>query len=214
MKKDMVLATRLSLANRGRAVFTDVTFSVDQGCLVAITGPAGSGRSSLLLAIGGRMRGLTGTLQVAGHDAGNQSRHIRRCVSLARIGRLVDVEGQLTVADSITERALTDAVPTARAGEAFRRAEDLLDLTFERRALVDDLPALDRTLLAVALATLRPAQVVLLDDAGAALDLADHRLLMAALLRLTESNVTVVASTLDTEALPPSAATYALPARS
>lgn len=206
-----VSADGLGLASRHRTVFADVGFAFPRGGLGVVQGPAGSGRSSLLLAVGGRMRGLTGALSVAGFDGVRQTRQIRRLASVARISRLVDLEGQLTVGESVTERALIDAVPSTRAPEVLTRAETVLGRTFDPSLLVDDLPALDRTLLAVALACLRPAPLLLLDDANTSLDLADQRLLMAALLRLTATGVTVVASTLEGEAVPPTATLCSLP---
>ena len=214
MTEAYVSATGLSLSTGHGPVFFGLSFAFDKGVLAVLAGPSGSGRSALLLAIGGRMRGLTGSLRVAGFDGTNQSREIRANASLARISHLVDLEGQLSVGDSITERALTDGLPGARAAAVFEHVEKILDVTFDRTLLVDDLSALDRTLLAVALATLRPAHLLLLDDADAGLDLTDQRRLMAALQRVAETGVTVIASTLGTDAVPPDAVVYSLPPRS
>ncbi|MET1007579.1 MAG: ATP-binding cassette domain-containing protein [Propionibacteriaceae bacterium] len=207
---DYITATGLGLATRHGPVFSDLSFSFPKAALAVLHGPSGSGRSALLLAIGGRMRGLTGSLRVAGFDGANQTKQIRQATSIARISGLVDLEPQLTVRDTIVERALIDNVKDARAAAVFAHAETILDRTFDRTLLVDDLTALDRTLLAVALATLRPAHVLLLDDADAQLDLADQRELMAALRRVTDTGITVVASTLEHEAVPPGAVTFAL----
>jgi len=205
-----ISASGLGLATRQGPAFSNLSFDIAKGALAVFSGPAGSGRSALLLAIAGRMRKLTGSLWVAGLDAIGQSKEVRRTVSLARISGLVDLEGQLTVTDSFTERALMDAVPETRAAAVFGHAETILDVTFDRRRLVDDLPALDRTLLAVALATLRPAHVLVLDDADLGLALADQHRLMAALQRVTDTGITVVASTIVTEAVPATAQTFPL----
>lgn len=208
-----ITGTALTLITRHGPVFADLDFSFPKGALAIINGHSGGGRSALLLALAGRMRGVTGTLRVAGFDAANQGKQIRDTTSIARISHLIDLEPQLTVADSITERALSDALPSARGVAAFHHAETILDRTFDRDLLVDDLSALDRTLLAVAVASMRPAHVLLLDDADSRLDLSDQRLLMAALLRVTDTGVTVVASALETAAVPPSAVVYAMPPR-
>jgi ABC-2 type transport system ATP-binding protein len=202
---DYVSAAGLGLAISTGPVFSDVSFSVGKGALAVVAGPSGSGRSSLLLAIAGRMRRLSGSLRIAGFDGLTQTREIRSTTSIARVAQLVDLEGQLTVADSITERALTDGLPERRPLAVFEHAEAILDRAFQRDRLVDELSALDRTLLAVALAGLRPAHVLVLDDADRQLELNDQRQVMSALLRLTATGVTVVASTLGTDAAPPSA---------
>jgi ABC-2 type transport system ATP-binding protein len=210
---DYIRATGLGLATGHGPVFSDLSFSFSQGRLGVVAGESGTGRSALLLALGGRMRGLTGSLRVAGFDGSNQSKEIRATVSLARISGLVDLEGQLSVGDSITERALTDALSVPRSSAVFGHAETILDRTFDRGLLVDDLSALDRTLLAVALACMRPAHVLLLDDADRQLGLADQRLVMAALQRVTETGITVVTSTLATDAVPAEASVYPMPTR-
>ena len=197
-----ISADELGLRTPHGDVFAGLTFAIPRGSLAVVAGPSGSGRSAALLALGGRMRGLTGSLRVAGFDGLTETRQIRATTSIARIAHLVDLEGQLTVGDSVTERALTDAVPAPRATAVLEHAETILGAEFERGLLVDDLSAVDRTLLAVALATLRPAHILLLDDADLQLSLVDQRRVMAALLRLTDTGITVVASTLGTDAVP------------
>ena len=46
----------LGLQTRRGWVFRDVSLEVEPGELVAVTGPAGSGRTSLLLALAGHFR--------------------------------------------------------------------------------------------------------------------------------------------------------------
>ncbi len=207
---DYISASGLSLSTRHGPVFSGLSFSFPKGSLAVIEGRSGTGRSTLLLAIGGRMRGLTGSLTVAGLNGLTSAKEIRKTSSIARISGLVDLEGQLSVKDSIIERALIDAVEPRRSEAVFGHAETILQRTFGRDLLVDDLSALDQTLLAVALASLRPAHILILDDADRNLDITDQRELMAALLRITETGVTIVTSTIEIEAVPASAVTLSL----
>lgn len=207
---EYVRAHRLGLATRDGTVFADVSLSFDQGRLGVIHGPSGTGRSAVLLGLAGRMRGLTGDLTVAGINAITEPKRLRKITSIARISSLIDLEGQLTVADSLIERSLIDGVRPERSEVVFAHAEKILDCTFPRHALVDELGALERTLLAVALATLRPAHVLLLDDSERGLGQRDHMTLVSALLRLTETGVTMIISSLEPPG-DPAAQTYALP---
>ena len=154
----------LSLVTREGPVYTGVELAFRRARLAAVVGRSGSGRSALLLTLAGRMRGWTGRCRVAGYDAATQTATLRDRTSLARISDLVDLEPRLTVAESITERALIDAMPLQRAGERFDASCAALgDIGFPRKTLVGELSSLDQTLLAVALATLRPAELVFLD---------------------------------------------------
>ncbi len=194
----------LSLTTREGPVYADVNLSFGRGRLAAVVGRSGTGRSALLLTLAGRMRGWTGRCRVAGYDAATQIATLRDRSSVARISDLVDLEPRLTVAESITERALIDAMPLPRAGERFDASCAALgELDLSRKTLVGDLSSLDRTLLTVALATLRPAELVVLDDAQRGLDGEQLARLMTGLVGLVETGTAVVISVLDAAVLPP-----------
>lgn len=193
----------LTLVTREGPVYNGVDLSFRRGRLAAVVGRSGTGRSALLLTLAGRMRGWTGRCRVAGYDAATQTAQLRDRSSVARIGDLIDLEPRLTVAESITERALIDAMPLPRAGERFEASCAALGgLDLPRTAQVGDLSSLDRTLLTVALATLRPAELVVLDDAERGLDREQSDQLMAGLVGLVETGTCVVVSVLDAGVLP------------
>ena len=75
-------------------------------------------------------------------------------------------------------------------------------LDLPRKTLVGDLSSLDRTLLTVALATLRPAELVVLDDAQRGLDAEQLGRLMTGLVGLVEAGTCVVVSVLEEAVLP------------
>jgi ABC-2 type transport system ATP-binding protein len=199
----LVVADGLSLASKqGGPVFTDLHFCWPESGLAAAVGPNGSGRSSLLLAVVGRMRGLTGRLSVAGVDAVEEHRTVAQRTSIARISDLVELEGQLSVAECITERALIDAVAPQHAETLFAAMERTVGFEVARRDLVDELPALEQAVVAVILATLRPSRLVVLDDADARLDIADQRLLYEALRAIAAAGPAIAISTTEAAALP------------
>ena len=200
----VVEAAHLSLVGPEGPVFTDVSLAVEPARLTVVVGPGGSGRSSLLLALCGRMRGTTGTIRAQGRPvaSGRELRALRSRTAVARIAALVQPEPRLTVARSVVERALLDGVRPAAAEDAFAVAEGLLDVRLDRDALVERLPAYDRTALAVALACVRPADLVVLDDLDADLDLADQLRFADALVRLAASGPAVLASTTERASVP------------
>jgi ABC-type multidrug transport system ATPase subunit len=151
------------------------------------------------------MRGLTGTVRLGEHAVASRPRDLRRRTAIARLSTLVGPEGQLTVGESMVERALIDGVQAADADAALAEAEQVFDLTFDRDVLVDQLPAYERSLLAVVLAMVRPADLIVLDDADASLDVVEQTRLLAALSRLSATGRTVLTSTTEAAALPPDA---------
>lgn len=212
--------SRLALSHHGRPVFGPVTATIPAGELVVVHGAAGSGRSSLLLALVGRMRGITGGLTVGGIDAVAHPRRVRPLTSVARIGNFVTLEGELTVAESVTERCLIDAIPV-RDGMA--RLDALLETAGVpprlRAALGSDtrigqLPALDAALLSVILAMLRPARLVVVDDCDHDLDTVQQGQLWATLRHLAATGTTIVASTCDATPVPADTMIITLPQES
>ncbi|GAB2584207.1 ATP-binding cassette domain-containing protein [Microlunatus antarcticus] len=182
----VVEAEHLSLVGPEGPVFTDVSLAVEPGRLTVVVGPGGSGRSSLVLALTGRMRGGTGVLRTQGRPvrSGRELRALRGRTAVARVAAFAQPEPRLTVAESVVERALLDGVRPAAAERAFAVAEDRLDVHLDRDTLVERLTAYERTALAVLLALVRPADLVVLDDLDADLDLDDQRRLADALVRL------------------------------
>lgn len=202
MSAPLILVDDLGLASRSGTIFADLTFGVPRGEVSVVVGPSGSGRSSLLLAVSGRMRGLTGSVRLGRHTRTTRPRQLREITAIARIATLVEPEGQLTVGESMLERALIDGVQAADADLAFAEAEEVTGVTFDRDGLVDQLPAYERSLLCVALAMVKPSELIVFDDADRSLDLAAQRRLMAALTLLCRPGRTILTSTTEVAAVP------------
>src|SRR5690625_5382579 len=72
--------------------FRGARFRLDAGDVAALTGPSGSGRSTLLLAIAGRLHLTHGALTVGGHTltphpSWREVRDVRKQVAIATSGR-------------------------------------------------------------------------------------------------------------------------------
>jgi ABC-2 type transport system ATP-binding protein len=193
-----VEARRLGLHGRDRWVYRDVDLSLPPGAVLAIAGPRGSGRSSLLLTLTGRMRPTDGHLTVLGHPLPYEARAVRRLAAVARAGRAVGLEPWLTVWETVRERALLDVVSAARAQERFARACELLGLDLHPHGLVEDLSGVEQTLLATAVAVVGSPQLLVLDDVDAGLHSHEETRVWRGLRALAADGVTVAATTTDT----------------
>ena len=118
---------------RRTVVFGPVDLAVPAGGLLVVEGPAGSGKSSLLLTLGGRMRPTSGDVAVGGLDVPRQSRQVRRTVGLGPFADVNDLDDALTVEQHLAERLVMHhpwwrpTVGRARVLELAARLDALLD---------------------------------------------------------------------------------------
>lgn len=188
-----VAANGLGARTRRGWIYRDVDCVVGEGALAAIVGPAGSGRTSLLLAMAARMPFSAGELSVCGIRLPDGTAPVRSRVAVARAGGACDLEPWLRVREHLIERGTS----TGDRADRFRRACALLGLTVEPEALVGDLSAVRLTLLCVALAMVDEPRIVAVDDLDRGLSGDDQTRLWERLRALTEDGTTVLAATTD-----------------
>ena len=98
-----LIADELSVSHKRGVVFGPLSFSADDG-LTVICGPAGSGRTSLLLTLAGRMKPSSGSLFVLGEDLPRHARRIQRRTGVSGFHGIDSLEESVSVAAAIRER--------------------------------------------------------------------------------------------------------------
>jgi len=166
----VVSARGLGLRTRRGWVFRDVDLDVNPGELLMLPGPAGSGRTSLLLALAGRFKITDGALQRHGRAA------------LAYVPGVTDPDPNLTVAEHVRERRLL----LGRAGR--------LDEIENPDRLGRDLSPLDKHRLGLALARLDDPDLIVVDDVDTGLSTAERKDLWAELQALADGGYAVIAT--------------------
>ena len=124
-------------------VFSGIDFDVPRGSVAIIQGAAGSGKTSLLLSIAGRMRVDTGEGHVGELDIRKQARHVREQVTVGHIAGLTDLENDFTLAQHIAERLIM-LQPWYKpwvSKSSLREVIDVIRETFESATeVIDRLP--------------------------------------------------------------------------
>ena len=190
-----IVARGLGLLTTSGWVYREVDFDVPQGALALVTGPAGCGKTALLLTLAARMRPSAGALRLGDCDAVAQPQRARRLVGLGETAGVNELDPTLRVADQV--RAELDLYGLGRKRGDVAAALEPVGLELDARVRVGDLHAADRLLLGVALAAIgRPAFLVV-DDLHEDLTPAEHELALARLRELTRSGTTIVAGSLD-----------------
>ncbi|MGH4029437.1 ABC transporter ATP-binding protein [Actinomycetota bacterium Odt1-20B] len=163
----------------------DCSFRLPLGRICALVGPNGSGKSTLLGLVSGRLRPTEGTLSTLGTTPAHARRHI------AYVAQDKPLYPQLTIAETLRLGAeLNPDNWDMSVAEGVIRGGDL-DPDTRVRALSGG----HRTLVALALALGKKAELLLLDEPMADLDpLARRRLMGALLAEAARHGTTVVMS--------------------
>ena len=196
----VVRATALQLDGRRGRVFGPVDLELAPGTLTLVTGRAGSGKTSLLLTLVGRLRPNRGSdLVVLGRPLPARAAGVQRRSAAVGVHGLDDLDEEVTVAATIREREawLAPWYRIVRPPDDERVAQVCAEV-FGRnpvprgRQLIHELDEAANLQLRLALALLSDPQLVVVDDIDALHDTGSRRLVWESLRALTRRGVTVV----------------------
>ena len=178
----------------------DVSLTIEAGEFVCVTGPSGSGKSSLLHILGCIDRPTGGAYRVAGEDVAGLDvdglARLRRTV----FGLVFQASHLLSGRSARANAGLAAQYAGVSAAEADQRADELLaSLGLQDRAdhRAEDLSGGEQQRVAIARALMNNPKVVLADEPTGALDSAQGEAVLAALRALTADGRTVVVATHD-----------------
>ncbi|WP_019358764.1 ATP-binding cassette domain-containing protein [Streptomyces sp. AA1529] len=193
-------------------VFDGIGFTGEAGSLIAVTGPSGSGRTCLLLALTGRMKAGSGHAEVAGHPLPKRLAAVRRITALGPVPGVNDLDPALTVTEQLRERVLLQRrfdgplrgllrPRRERAAASRERLETALDtagldldaLPRGGRTAVRDLGRLEELRLSMALALLGEPRLVAVDDVDLKLSATERAAAWELLRAVADAGTTVLA---------------------
>jgi len=189
-----LVATELSKKFDSFQALAPCSFGLKSGEITVLSGPNGSGKTTLLSCLSGLMRPSSGTVTVNGFDLYRDEVEVRR-----RMVFVPDVPRfylELTAWEHLRFIALANSVLHGfdqRAEEILRKlglweARDLFPHHFSRGM---------RLKLGLALAMIRPFEVLMLDEPTSALDFEGVHLLITELQNYREKGATILLSTHD-----------------
>jgi len=194
--KGAVTVSRVGFAYDPRQpVLSDVSFDVQPGQMVALVGPTGSGKTTLINLLHRFYDPSEGTIAIDGHDL--------RAVKLDSLYRQIALVPQETILfggtilDNIRygrdDASEADVIAASRAANAHDFISAMPD---QYRTVVGEkgvnLSGGQRQRLAIARAVLKNPRILILDEATSALDAESERLVQEALDRLMEGRTSFV----------------------
>jgi ABC-type multidrug transport system ATPase subunit len=197
-----VRAAALQLDGKRGRIYGPVDLDIAPGTVTLVTGRSGSGKTSLLLTLVGRMRPNRGAdLVVLGRRLPGRAVGVQRRSAAVGIHGLDDLDEEVTVAAAVREREawLAPWYRIVRTPDDERVAEVCAGV-FGRNELpragqlVHELDEAANLQLRLALALLSDPQLVVVDDIDALRDTDSRRLVWESLRTLSERGVTVIAS--------------------
>ncbi|MFB4313233.1 ATP-binding cassette domain-containing protein [Actinomadura sp. 21ATH] len=186
----------LSLRGPRGWVYRDVDLDVPAGGLAAVHGIGGSGRTALLLTLGGRMKATSGTGSVGPHPL-TDLRAVQRVAALGLFAEVNELDPALTVREHVGEALdLNEGLRGRWRGRRgrIRAALDRAGLEIDPDLLARDLDPDEARLLGAALALTGDPGLLLLDDVDHGLRHDRQRALWRCLHAIARSGVTVIAS--------------------
>lgn len=189
-----LIATELSKKYDSHLALAPTSLQLNAGEIAILSGPNGSGKTTLLSCLSGLLRPSSGTVTVAGYDLYRDEVEVRR-----RLVYVPDVPRfylELTAWEHLRFIALANNVKlnfAVRAEVLLRKlglweSRDLFPHHFSRGM---------RLKLGIALALIRPFEVLLLDEPTSALDVEGIELLIQELRSVREQGAAILLSTHD-----------------
>ena len=167
----VLTARGAGVRHRRRWLFRDVDVSAEPGDLVAVVGPPGSGRTTLLLALARRFRLSAGTVTIDGTPA------------LGYVPEVTAPEPVFTVAEHVRERLML-------LGRKRDEPVDLLGLDPLLKGR--ELTPYEKQVLGLVLAQLSKPALIALDGLDHGLDAAEQEALLKQLTEIAAAGTTIV----------------------
>ena len=175
-----------------------VSAVISAGELVAVTGPSGAGKTSLLNTLGGVYRPSEGTVTLNGTQLSDRDDAARRKVVLVPQGNaLIRLMSAL---ENVALPLLADRQQRATAEDAARAALASVGLDESTGQLVEELSGGQQQRLAIARALAQRGDVLLADEPTSELDAGNRGIVMALLRAEAQRGAVVVVATHDPEA--------------
>jgi iron complex transport system ATP-binding protein len=190
----------VGFARGARTIFDNLCFGIDQGGMVALVGPNGVGKTTLLSLASGLLQPATGQIFVQGRPLGDWNRR-----QLSGYVALVPQHLEVPFAFRVDEIVAQGRVPhlgffgglSSKDHEAIENAMEAVDILHMRDRIFAELSGGEQQRVKIAIGLAQQPKLMLLDEPTQHLDLGRQIELMSLLRRLIERGITILAAVHD-----------------
>jgi putative ABC transport system ATP-binding protein len=182
----------------GLVAIAPLSLTVPAGRMLAVTGPSGAGKTSLLWLMAGALAADRGTVRLDSAPVGDRPEAAARGIAVVPQGN--GLAAVLTAYENIVVPLLDGGVSSDEADSRARDALAVVGLEEWAEHLVEELSGGQQQRVAVARALAARATVLLADEPTSALDGRNPEVVMAALRAVADRGAVVVLATHDPEA--------------
>jgi branched-chain amino acid transport system ATP-binding protein len=179
----------------GLKAINNLDINVDEGEIVGIIGPNGSGKTTVLNLITGFLKPNTGKITFQGEDITGLPRYQINKKGIARTFQLCKPFLDFTALQNVMVGRVYGQKPCMNMKDATCESEEILDkvgLLSKSQIMVKDLRVMERKRLELARALATKPDMLLLDELMAGLNLAEADDVCQLISRIRDSNITVI----------------------
>jgi putative ABC transport system ATP-binding protein len=179
-------------------VLRDVSVRVEPGHILAVTGPSGAGKTTMLLAMAGLLRPRHGSVTVDGVELRDRDHAVaQRVVLIPQDNGLAAI---LTAAENVQVALIAQGAGPAEARRRMVESLDRLGLTGQADQLVEELSGGQQQRTAIARGMALTGDVLLADEVTSELDAQNRQKVLDLLRDEADRGAAVVFATHDPEA--------------
>ena len=172
-------------------VLKDINLTLNHGQILALIGPSGAGKTTLVSTIMGMLRPRTGQVSVLGQAVPNRP-------LLAKIGFMAQTDAlyeSLTGAENLTFFAKMQGVPHAQIAKQMAYAANVVNLQPALKQPVKDYSGGMKRRLSLAIALISQPQLLILDEPTVGIDPELRQQIWHELHRLADQGVAIILTT-------------------